>query len=68
MGQGGAVVLEQLVPEVASPRLVVEQGAAGEHNVPEQLIPVSGHPLLAAHDRHEAEKGVQAAEIDVGPP
>lgn len=56
MGQGGAAVLEKLVPQANTAGAAVEQRPAGEDQRAEQLLPISRRSLTAAHHRREAVK------------
>ena len=68
MSQGGAVVLEQLVPEGGPLCAVVEQTPADVDERTEELLPVPRRTLPAAHDRHKTVERVQVTEIDTAFP
>ena len=61
MSQGGAVVLEKLVPELVLAGPVMNEAPAGEDGQAEQLLFDILHALPAAHHRQKTIGRVQAA-------
>ena len=68
MGQCCAVVLEQFIPELSAPGVVVDQGAADIDHHPEQLRLVPRRPLTTAHNRPKTVKRVYVAEVYIAFP
>ena len=65
MSQGGAVVLEKLVPELGLAGSVMNEAPAGEDGQAEQLLFDILHALPAAHHRHKVIEGVEVTEIHI---
>ncbi len=67
VGQGGAAVLEELLPETEAGRLIVGKGLDPVHQQADELRLVPGS-LPAAHHRHQVEDAVTAAQAVIPPP
>ena len=65
VAKSGAVVLEQLIPQLVLPLSIVDEVSTGKGHQAEQLIAWFRHALPTAHDRQEMIDCVQMAEAGI---